>query len=216
MRIIKAQPIADPVDQDVRRRRQDLAQPQSPAEHPAPPEQELPPGRGLQPEFPGEEDFSDMRIPPPEEIADVPPGLQEGVAPGWTPEEMNLQPDGLADFTFLPWGEDPEERQPVDPAKLFEEQIPPETPLEKANRQLTVRQKIWEALNKADPLKIQYTTLPDDRGMSVPIERVVSPDYVYWAGTNRHIMVGWDHTVDDWRAFAVDNINGADLVGEEG
>jgi predicted DNA-binding transcriptional regulator YafY len=48
------------------------------------------------------------------------------------------------------------------------------------------------------------------------LDRVVVPDYVYWAGTDRHIMVAWDFNVDDWRAFAVDNIQAADLVGEEG
>jgi len=177
----------------------------------AAPETELPedfPGEDL--EFIGENPSPEDQVPSPEEIAGAP------VAEPPPPKGQRGQPYyEMADFTFLPFGEDkPENVTPEDPSKLFEEVPTPETPTEEMNRRLSVREKIWRSLNTASPMSIKYQTLADDLGRTAVTNRIVRPDYVYWAGTNRHILVAWCNLRNDWRAFAVDNILAADLIGD--
>jgi len=174
----------------------------------AAPETELPD------DFPGE-DFEFLgEVPPPEQIAGkapLPPKM-----PPVTPAPKGQQGKPyyeMADFSFLSFGKEPKVT-PEDPAKLFEEVATPETPIEELNRRYQVREKIWHSLNKSLPLKITYTTLDDEFGKKSTTLRVVRPDYVYWAGTNRHILVAWCDLRNAWRAFSVDNISKADLIGE--
>jgi hypothetical protein len=104
---------------------------------------------------------------------------------------------------------------PEDPAKMFEEVIPPETPVQEKNRIMDVRQKVAFSLGNNIPIKITYTTLPkQDNAAGSTTQRVIVPDYVYWAGTGRHVVVAWDNSKNDWRAFALERINGADLLDE--
>lgn len=176
-----------------------------------------PPIPPLPEDFPGEDLEFIGEVPPPEEIAGKSP-LPKNLPPVMpAPRGQAGNPYyEMADFTFLPFGEEPEGVVPEDPAKIFEEVKAPESPLEEMNRRLKndVRAKIWTSLNNTIPLKIVYQTLADDGGSSSRTERVVRPDYVYWAGTNRHILVAWCDLRNDWRAFAVDNIATADLIGE--
>jgi hypothetical protein len=200
-----------------------------PTEVPTPAEIATPPER------PDEEDeeleflgYGD--VPSATEIAEPPGRMDPAVAPGWTMPQVTPRghdPDApyieVSDWTFLPWGEDrPEDHEPVDPATMFEEVFPKQTPLEEKNRRLGIREKIFEALNTFDPvtrgtlpLKIQYKTLPDEFGGSSVTDRTVSPDHVYWADTGRHVLVAWCHLKNGWRAFAVDNILDATLLGGE-
>jgi len=174
------------------------------------------PQNPLPEDFPGDEFEYLGEVPPPEQIAGklpIPKNL-----PPVTPAprgQMGKPYYEMADFTFLPFGQEPEVI-PEDPAKMFEEVKAPESPIEEMNRRLKndVRAKIWQSLNGAIPLKIVYQTLRDDMGGSSTSERVIRPDYVFWAGTNRHILVAWCELRNAWRAFAVDNIAQADLIGE--
>lgn len=109
----------------------------------------------------------------------------------------------------------PEEETPVDPATLFDEVLPPDTPMEERNRQFNIREKLWYSLNNRTPMTITYETLPDRMSRTFVSTRMIEPDYVYWAGTNRHILVAWDHLRNDWRAFVVDRIREANLEGED-
>lgn len=108
-------------------------------------------------------------------------------------------------YTFLPMAPMPaESKVPVNPSELLgDEVVMPTTPIEDANDELNVPQKIYYSLYNSVPLRITYTTL-DGGSMS---ERTIHPDHVYWAGTNRHILVAWDELRGDWRAFAVNNID---------
>jgi hypothetical protein len=175
----------------------------------AAPETELPD------DFPGEDLEFIGEVPPPSEIAGktpIPPKL-----PSVTPRGQKGKPYyEMADFTFLPFGKNPENTTPQDPSKLFQEVKAPETQVEELNRRYKnkVREKIWHSLNSSIPLKITYQTLSDEFGRSSTTQRVIRPDYVYWAGTNRHILVAWCDLRNDWRAFAVDNIAVAELIGE--
>ena len=67
-----------------------------------------------------------------------------------------------------------------------------------------IRMAIWSSMESGNPLRIGYTTLD-----GWPSERTVHPDYVYWAGTRRHVLVGWDELRNDWRAFVIGNISEA-------
>lgn len=97
--------------------------------------------------------------------------------------------------------------EPMDPSAVAEEIPPPMTDIDEMNAKLTTGQKIYESINRGLPLKIKYTTLPrDDNPAGSTTIRVVEPSFVYWAGTNRDILVAWCRMRGDWRAFAVDNI----------
>lgn len=151
-----------------------------------------------------------MPIAPPEEnTALIPSGLSRG-RPGPTPEPYKV----VMDDDFVNFGPKPEEVEPADPASLFDEVLPPGTPMEERNKKFSIREKIWYSLNTGAPLDMVYETLPDRMKRTFTSTRTVEPDYVYWAGTNRHIMVSWDHLRNDWRAFAVDRIKDAKLEGE--
>ena len=118
----------------------------------------------------------------------------------------------LSTFTFLPFAPTPDaDKMPVDPSTLVDvgtEVEIPTTPIEDANQSLNVREMIFYSLNNSTPMRIAYTTLYGGTN----IERTIHPDYVYWSGTNRHILVAWDEEQADWRAFSVDNINAAKLM----
>lgn len=174
----------------------------------AAPETELPE------DFPGEDlDFLG-EVPSPQEIAgNVPLPTNMPVLRPAPKGQAGSPYYEVADFTFLPFGKGPE-ATPEDPAKMFEEIYTPETPIEEANRVYQVREKIWRSLNRSIPMKIQYKTLEDEMGRTAETNRVIRPDYVYWAGTNRHILVAWCDMRNDWRAFAVDNIITAELLGD--
>lgn len=139
----------------------------------------------------------------------VPSGLARG-KPGPAPDPYKV----VMEDEFVNFGPDPEDVKPVDPATLFDEVLPPDTPVEERNKKFSIREKIWYALNTGTPLNITYETIPDRMKRTFTSTRTVEPDYVYWAGTNRHIMVSWDHLRNDWRAFAVDRIRDAKLEGE--
>ena len=109
----------------------------------------------------------------------------------------------------------PEDAEPVDPASLFDEVLPPDTPMEERNQKFNVREKIYYSLNTGTPLNITYETLPDRMSRTFVSTRTIEPDYVYWAGTNRHILVAWDHLRNGWRAFVVDRIQQAKLEGDQ-
>lgn len=106
--------------------------------------------------------------------------------------------------------------EPMDPAMIAEEIPEPTTDIDEMNADPTVSngQKIYAAITRGIGLKITYTTLPreDNPGGSTTI-RVVDPSFVYWAGTNRDILVAWCRLRDDWRQFAVEQIApGAELT----
>jgi hypothetical protein len=127
-------------------------------------------------------------------------------APGRLPSMVGEPPEKI---------EAPGPGTPEDPAKLFEEVMPPDTPMQEKNRIMDVRQKVAFSLGSGTPLRITYTTLPkSDNAAGSTTQRVITPDYVYWAGTGRHVVVAWDDSKNDWRAFALERINGADLLDE--
>ena len=169
-------------------------------EVPSPEEIEAPPPTQ---EIPGDENLF-LALPTPEEIAAPPMELPEGAAPAPTPEFA-------------------EETQHVeDPGTQFEEVFPAATPLEEKNRRLSIRQKISASLNTFDPdtkgtlpIQIKYRTIPDDFGSSSVTDRMVSPDHVRRASTGRDILLAWCHLTNGWRAFAIENILDATLLGEE-
>jgi hypothetical protein len=168
-------------------------------EVPSPEEIEAPPPR----EIPGDEDLF-LALPSPEEIAAPPAAIPGEAVPAPPPEYA-------------------EETQHVeDPGTQFEEVFPAATPLEEKNRRLSIRQKIAESLNTFDPatrgtlpIQIKYRTLPDDFGSSSVTDRMVSPDHVRRADTGRDILLAWCHLTNGWRAFAIENILDATLLGEE-
>jgi len=105
------------------------------------------------------------------------------------------------------------EKQPEDPATMFEEVVAEESPLEQKNREWDVRAKLFHSMTNNSPVRISYTTLPkDDNPAGSTTIRTVIPDYVYWASTGRHVLVAWDYLKSDWRAFAVERIDQASLV----
>ncbi len=126
---------------------------------------------------------------------------------------MDVSPTGpdafkqLTDENFLPVGQ---QQQPeIDLDKSFDEIKGEPDPLDEANKKLDVREKIWYSLNNPGvPLRIIYTSLGN-----FTTERTVEPDYVYWAGTHRHVLVAWCRMRNDWRAFIVDRITKAKLEG---
>lgn len=171
------------------------------------PEDALPPGP---PPPPGPGTPDDVVAEPFEPATDEDFSEESGwpVPEAGAPAEYKIKP--LTDFTFLPRAPIPE-AMPENPAVLLGDEIPmPVSTLENANQNLSVREMIFYSLNNDTPLRIKYTTLD---GM-IRSERTIHPDYVYWAGTNRHILVAWDEMNNDWRAFAVDNIEKALLMGE--
>lgn len=200
--------------------------PQDPERVPLPEDIAKFPSHDLPEDFPGDEDleFLGEAVPPPAEIAQIPEGLAPGVPSFKIPKGQEVgkpfyetMPAGfleMDDWSYHPEGEDPEHVETVDPAEMFEEVVREETPLEEQNRKLNIREKIFESLNTGTPLHIRYRTLADELGKSSMTERTVEPDYVYWPGTNRHLLMALDHLRGDWRSFAVDNILQADLVGE--
>jgi hypothetical protein len=114
----------------------------------------------------------------------------------------------ITDENFLPVtpGKQPE----VNPEESFDELKGEPSPLDEANKNLSVREKIWYSLNNpGTPLRIVYTSLA-----GYTTERTVEPDYVYWAGTRRHVLVAWCRMRNDWRAFIVDRITKAKLEGD--
>jgi hypothetical protein len=130
------------------------------------------------------------------------------------PDEDNLDvapsapippPQDVTDQGFLPV--EPEQEEPVEPEKSFEELEEEQSELDRKNKELSTREKIWYALNNPGLLlTIKYTSLAGWTS-----ERSVGPDYVYWAGTHRHVMVAWCYLRNDWRAFIVDRITEANL-----
>lgn len=105
--------------------------------------------------------------------------------------------------TSPPGPEQPaEEQEPEEPnPELSMEDVEePEGPLDKVNKG-DIRTKIFYAMTHNLQLRIVYTTLAGTK-----TERTVEPDYVYWAGTHRHVLIAWDHLRSDWRAFVVDRI----------
>ena len=179
--------------------------------------QQTPGGRFVSPgEFTPEEineqDLDYLGQQTPEGIA-VAPDPDDFVEPSLS--DIKDSPERIkpaTEFTFLPFAPSPEtENTPVDPGSLVgDEEDIPKTSIEKANDSLDTREKIFYSLNNGTPLRIQYKTLDG----SVTSERTVHPDYVYWAGTNRHILVAWDELRNDWRAFSVDNIQRSKLLQE--
>jgi hypothetical protein len=113
-------------------------------------------------------------------------------------------------YTFLPEAPGPEPgTTPEPPSSLLgEEMAVAPTPIEEMNETMDPRELIVQSLYMAMPLRISYITLDG----TYESERTVRPDYVYYAGTNRHILVAWDELRNDWRAFAVDNISQAKLL----
>jgi hypothetical protein len=134
-------------------------------------------------------------------IAPLPPNAPMG-------EEMEVAPAGEP----LPVGRKiepmPDKKPQADPSEMFEEVIYKDEPPAVKEEQLSVREKIHRSLNFMLPLRILYTSLA-----GLTTERTVHPDYVYWAGTRRHILVAWDEMKNDWRAFVVDRIRDAKLEG---
>jgi hypothetical protein len=117
------------------------------------------------------------------------------------------------------------EEEPVDPAKMFEEVLPEDTPLEQRNKQMDIRQKIWYSLHSGEKLKINYDTLEKPDKPSLNVTRLVIPQYVaFHDGTNQFFLytkpdpmnVGRYGPLDSgnpdgWKSFAIDNIRSADL-----
>lgn len=94
----------------------------------------------------------------------------------------------------------------------FEQVAPlPEQKEKIARTEQEIRMAIWSSLESGNPLRIAYTTLD-----GWPSERTVHPDYVYWAGTQRHVLVGWDELRDDWRAFVIGRIGEAKVEKTNG
>lgn len=101
------------------------------------------------------------------------------------------------------------ERLEAEPEVEFPE-VPPPPEAANPNAGLDVRGRIWRSMSGGDPLRIVYTSLA-----GLTTERTVHPDYVYWAGTGRHVMVAWDDMRNDWRAFIVDRIRDALVEGRD-
>ena len=94
----------------------------------------------------------------------------------------------------------------------FEQVAPfPEQKEKVARTEQEIRMAIWSSLDSGNPLRIAYTTLE-----GWPSERTVHPDYVYWAGTHRHVLVGWDELRNDWRAFIIGRIGEAKVEKKNG
>lgn len=166
---------------------------------------------------PSEEDFEYLgeRTPEGEFIPAQPSDFMDDSAPELAdeyedPAETELPP---VQRTYTPYVPKPREITPISPEEvLMGQEIPmPMGEIERMNAELSVRQKIVHGLLNGIPLRIRYITLD---GMS-QTERTVHPDYVYWAGTGRHILVAMDEMSGDWRAFAVSNIEMANLEPEE-
>ena len=139
---------------------------------------------------------------PPIPPAGVEPVLPKPIAPfvpspEWEPKPVE-KPEKIS-----PPGPD----RPEDPAAIFEEVIPPQTPLEQQNQIMDVRQKVFQSMSEGTPLAIKYTTLA-----GTPISRKVIGLYVYYGDTKRHVLVAHDLDVNDFRAFVVDGITDATLL----
>ncbi len=104
------------------------------------------------------------------------------------------------------------DESPAPPEENFEELKPlkEEDQDNKKEKELDLRGTIWKAMSNNLPLRMVYTSI---KGLTT--ERTVYPDYIYWAGTNRHIMVSWDTSKNDWRAFVVDRIRKAKIEEEK-
>jgi len=174
----------------------------------------------------------------PEEVPEIepptPPVPPESSLPVSSPEEV---PTGVSregppseyqeflDDQGFQKIEPKKEEEPVDPAKMFEEVLPEDTPLEQRNKQMDIRQKIWYSLHSGDKLKINYDTLEKPEKPSLNVTRLVIPQYVaFHDGTNQFFLytkpdpmnVGQYGPLDSgnpdgWKSFAIDNIRSADL-----
>ena len=138
-------------------------------------------------------------VPP---VAEAEPVSKKPIAPfvpspEWEPKPIE-KPEKIS-----PPGPD----KPEDPAAIFEEVIPPQTPLEQQNQTMDIRQKVFQSMTEGTPLAIKYTTLA-----GTPISRKVIGLYVYYGDTKRHVLVAHDLDVNDFRAFVVDGITDATLL----
>jgi hypothetical protein len=136
---------------------------------------------------------------------DEPPAWQEPRELPEQDEELEVAPSGreAPEAVRPPGGEQPE------PYREFAEAPPPPTPPD-PNEGFDIRGRIWKAMSGDGPLGIVYNSLA-----GLTTERTVHPDYVYWAGTRRHVMVAWDDLRNDWRAFIVDRIMDARLEANQ-
>jgi len=164
---------------------------------------------------PSEDEFDYLgeRTPEGEFIPAKPSDFQDDfqdLEPTEEPEDQAVPP---VQRTYTPYVSKPRQITPISPEEvLMGQEVPiPMGDIERMNAELSVRQKIVHGLLNGIPLRIRYLTLD---GMS-QTERTIYPDYVYWAGTGRHILVAMDEMSGDWRAFAVSNIEVADLEPEE-
>lgn len=114
-----------------------------------------------------------------------------------------------------------EENEPVDPAAMFEEVLPKDTPTDDLNKKYSIKEKIWHALNNGSKLTINYDTI-GNKNPSVNVNRTIDPQYVAFNNrTNRFLlftqpdsgnMEAYGPTEGDgWKSFAIDNIKEAKL-----
>lgn len=143
------------------------------------------------------------------------PWSEEATEPAPAPEPPDPEPAQAEPQVDPAFKVEPEPAvQPIDPATIAEEVPPPTNDVDEMNA--TIKdpgQKIYASIEKDLPLEITYTTLPrkENPAGSTTI-RVVDPDFVYWAGTQREILVAWCRLRSDWRAFAVSGIRDAEIL----
>ena len=115
--------------------------------------------------------------------------------------------------------------EPVDPAKMFQEVLPADTPIEERNKQMDVRQKIWYAMSNDNKIRINYDTLDKKDKPSLNVTRLVLPQYVaFHNGTNQFFLYTKPDPLkkadygpidpsnaDGWKSFAIENIRSAKL-----
>lgn len=154
----------------------------------------------------GPPELGPEREPEPEPV----PSTREGPPP---PAQMVPFADDEGE-ELVPQAEEPTPVHPVpqppppsDPEQFLSEVVESRPPSPEADQELSVREKIRNSLANGLPLRIVYTSLG-----GYTTERTVHPDYVYFAGTMRHVLVAWDELRNDWRAFIVDRIRNALFV----
>lgn len=180
----------------------------------------LPPEDSGVPEWLGEEEtFKPKELPKPPELPvadenEVPTGMD----PNDIPDEYKILDD--EDFNKV---KPREENEPVDPAAMFDEVLPANTPNDERNEKYNTREKIWYALNKGARLEINYDTIPKKNKGSVNIDRTVDPQYVAFNNrTNRYLLFTQPDAEstdtygptegDGWKSFAIDNIKQARII----
>lgn len=166
------------------------------------------------------------------DIPSVPPMPVDPSVPSDAQQEENLPAVNFEEIPFadedaepdeqsLPEQDQPEQGQPEqeDIEQPEVEQPEVEKPIPDASM-MSVSEAVSEAIKNGYVTRIVYITKPSTKKTlgpkkpGVSIQRIVQPHGIYHAKTGNNVLVTWDLTVSDFRAFIIDRIQEKSFTGQ--